>query len=100
MCLFFHHVQVVRWSSGSSQEIPVKGRQSLQFKQSAGDAHVDQVFRVNSVQEETEAQMLRSQLRKAREEVGNTNESLETPQQKKINESFTFMFTSGNLRFW
>ena len=67
MCALLHPVQAVRWSGQRSQESPV-----TEFIQSAGEVQVDQVFRVYSVLEETEAQLLRNQPSKAQENVGNT----------------------------
>ncbi|XP_045913264.1 serine/threonine-protein kinase mTOR isoform X2 [Micropterus dolomieu] len=61
--------QVVGWSPQRSQESTVKGRQTLHFRQSAGDAQVDQVFVFESVQEEAEAQLPRNQHRKPQENV-------------------------------
>lgn len=75
MCALLPSVQLVRWSPQRSQESTVKGRQTLQFRQSAGDAQVDQVFMVESVQEEAEAQLLRIRHRKKQENVGNIDKS-------------------------
>lgn len=72
MCALLHPVQVVRWSQQRSQESPVTGRQNVEFIQSAGEAQVDQMFRVYSVQEDTEARLLLNQPRKTQQNVGNT----------------------------
>lgn len=77
MCALLHPVQVMRWSLQRSQESPVTGRQILQFRQCTGDAQVDQVFRVDSVKEEAEAQRLKNQYGKTQENVGNTKKYIQ-----------------------
>ena len=72
MCALLHPLQVFRWSQQRSQESPVTVRQNVEFIQSAGEAQVDGIFRVYSVQQDTEAQLLLNQPRKTRENVGNT----------------------------